>query len=55
MCVQITLPKFENDDNLRGQVSISPTFNVKLLRAKAPKVQTDTDDLTVFLCIWDLC
>jgi len=38
----------------RDEVSISPRFYGQLLRAKDPKVQKDTADLTAFLCIWGL-
>ena len=34
--------------------SISPTFYMQLLHVQIPKVQKDNDDLTVFLCYWDL-
>jgi len=37
-----------------NQGSISPTFYEQLLCVKIPKVQKETDDLTVFLCFWDL-
>jgi len=42
--------------NLYPQGSISPGFlkNAKLLRAQIPKVQKETDDLTVFLRFWYL-
>ncbi len=30
------------------------TFYEQLLRMQIPKLQKDTDDLTVFLCFWDL-
>jgi hypothetical protein len=33
-------------------VSISSTFNSKLLNAQIPKVPKDSDDLTEFLCFW---
>ncbi len=36
------------------QVSISSMFYKQLLGAQIPKAQKDTDDLTVFLCFWDL-
>ena len=35
--------------------SISPMLYEQLLLAKIPKPQVETDDLTVFLRIWDLC
>jgi len=34
-------------------VSISPIFD-ELFHSKIPKAQKDTDDLTLFLCFWDL-
>ncbi len=37
------------------QGSISSAVYAKLLRAQIPKVQKYTDDLTLFLCFWDLC
>jgi len=36
-----------------NQVSISRTLYQQLLHKQIPKVQNDTDDLTVFLCFWD--
>jgi len=33
---------------------ISSTFYVKLLRVQIPKAQKGTDNLTEFLCFWDL-
>ncbi len=35
-------------------VSISPIFDEQLFHSKIPKAQKDTDDLTLFLCFWDL-
>ncbi len=32
--------------------SILPTFDEQLLRTKIPKVQKDTDDVTVFFGFW---
>ncbi len=37
-----------------GLVTISPIFYDQLLHIHIPKVQKDPDDLTVFLCFWDL-
>jgi len=39
---------------LEDQGSISSMIYEKLLCSKIPKEQKDTDDLTVFLCFWDL-
>jgi hypothetical protein len=36
------------------QGSISPMFYEQLLCEQIPKAQKDNDDLTVFLCLWDL-
>ncbi len=36
------------------KVSISTTFYVQLLQAQIPKVQKDTDGLTVFSRFWDM-
>ncbi len=38
----------------KHQVSISSPFNTQLLCAQIPKAQKKPDDLTVFLCFWDL-
>jgi hypothetical protein len=38
----------------RDQGSISPTFYNQLLQEQIPKMQKETDDLTVFLRFWNL-
>jgi len=37
------------------QGSIQSKFYAQILLAQIPKAQKDTDDLTVFFLIWDLC
>ncbi len=37
--------------NSLDEVSISPTFYMKLLRTKIPNLQKDIDDLTIFFAL----
>jgi len=49
VCVCVCEREREKSTTKKEKVLISPMFYEQFLRAQTPKVQLDTDDLTVFL------